>query len=178
MPNPPPPKSKVDEYIEKLAADPSKTGILTEGDSWFALPLPHRPNIVSMLIEKFNGKAAWLRLEDSGDEARIMEAGEQWEKLHKVLTKPKARFDIIMFSAGGNDIVGRCLFPLLRQRDWPVQSRAMDEALLGAEKHHGRERPTPDHLVPARTLRPNAAKNGAELRPVLPRPNTGDAHEG
>jgi hypothetical protein len=63
------------------------------------------------------GRAAWLRLEDNGHEARIMQAGAQWEKMLKVLTKPKARFDMILFSAGGNDIVGRCLLPLLRQRE-------------------------------------------------------------
>lgn len=117
MPKDPAPKSKFDEYLAKLAADPSKVGILTEGDSWFAFPLPSRPNVVEVLIKKFTGKAAWLRLEGNGDEARIMQAGAQWEKTFKLLTKPKARFDIIMFSAGGNDIVGRCLLPLLRQRE-------------------------------------------------------------
>lgn len=117
MPKDPAPKSKFDEYLAKLAADPSKVGILTEGDSWFAIPLPSRPNVVEVLIKKFTGKAAWLRLEGNGDEARIMQAGAQWEKTFKLLTKPKARFDIIMFSAGGNDIVGRCLLPLLRQQE-------------------------------------------------------------
>jgi hypothetical protein len=117
MPKTPVPKSKFDEYIDKLAADPSKVGILSEGDSWFAFPLPSRPNVVEVLIKRFSGRAAWMRLESSGDEARIMQAGEQWEKIFKVLTKPRARFDIILFSAGGNDIVGRCLLPLLRQRE-------------------------------------------------------------
>ena len=77
MPKDPAPKSKFDEYVAKLAADPSKVGILTEGDSWIAFPLPNRPNVVEVLIKKFTGKAAWLRLEDNGDEARIMQAGER-----------------------------------------------------------------------------------------------------
>lgn len=111
------PKSKVEEYMERLSADPGKVGILTEGDSWFAFPLPARPNIVDVLIKRFSGKAAFMRLEGNGDEGRIMLAGEQWERMFKVLTKAKARFDIILFSAGGNDIVSRCLLPLLRQRE-------------------------------------------------------------
>lgn len=131
MPKTPVRKSKIDEYIDKLAADPGKVGILTEGDSWFAFPLPSRPNVVEVLIDRFSGKAAWLRLEDSGDEARIMQAGAQWEKMFKVLTKPKARFDIIMFSAGGNDIVGRCLLPLLRSREsWMTWRDCINEQRL------------------------------------------------
>ena len=117
MPRPPVSKTKMEEYIDRLAADPKKIGILTEGDSWIAFPLPSRPNVVEVLIDRFSGKAAWLRLEDSGDEARVMQAGPQWEKMFKVLTKSKVRFDLILFSAGGNDIVGRCLLPLLRQRE-------------------------------------------------------------
>lgn len=117
MPRTPNPKPKIDEYIAKLATDPSKVGILTEGDSWFALPFPGRPNVVEVLISKFSGRAAWLRLEQSGDEVRVMQSGEEWEKLLKTLTKPKARFDLILFSGGGNDIVGRCMLPLLRQRE-------------------------------------------------------------
>jgi hypothetical protein len=49
------PKSKIEEYIERLSADPKKVGILSEGDSWFAFPLPSRPNIVDVLIERFTG---------------------------------------------------------------------------------------------------------------------------
>jgi len=126
-----PNKSRFQEYLDKLAADPSKVGILSEGDSWFALPLPGRPNIVEVLIKRFSGRAAWYRLETSGDEGRIMMAGAQWEKLFKVLTKPRARFDIIMFSAGGNDIVGRCLLPLVRQREnWMTWRDCINEQRL------------------------------------------------
>jgi len=117
MPKSHPPKSKIDQYIDKLAAGPKKLGILTEGDSWFALPFPSRPNVVDVLIDRFTGKAAWHRLESNGDEARIMGAGEQWETMIKTLSNPKARFDMLLLSAGGNDIVGRCMLPLLRQRE-------------------------------------------------------------
>ena len=117
MPKDTAPKSKFDAYMEKLAADPSRIGILTEGDSWFAFPLPSRPNIVDVLISRFGSRAAWLRLEGNGDEVRIMQSGTQWERIFSMLTRPRARFDLILFSGGGNDIVGRCLLPLLRQRE-------------------------------------------------------------
>ena len=105
MPKASAPKSKIDQYIDRLAADPSKVGILTEGDSWFAFPLPSRPNVVDVLINKFSGRAAWMRLEDSGEEARIMQAGEQWEQMFEVLTTPRARFDMILFIGGSASAV-------------------------------------------------------------------------
>jgi len=110
-------KTPFQAYIDKLDAAPGRVGILTEGDSWFALPFPKRPNVVDVLIRQLGSKAAWLRLEKSGDEARIMMAAEQWEMLQKELTRTKARFDAILFSAGGNDIVGRAMLPLLKQRE-------------------------------------------------------------
>jgi hypothetical protein len=117
MPRTPSSKTPFEAYIDKLEAAPGRVGILTEGDSWFALPFPGRPNVVDVLIRQLGNKAAWLRLENNGDEARIMIAGKQWEELQKELTRPKARFDVILFSAGGNDIVGRAMLPLLKQRE-------------------------------------------------------------
>jgi hypothetical protein len=117
MPRGPSTKTPLETYIEKLEAVPSRVGILTEGDSWFALPLPGRPSVVDVLIKQLGSKAAWRRLEKSGDESRIMLAGEQWEKLQKEFTQPRARFDAILFSGGGNDIVGRSLLPLLKARE-------------------------------------------------------------
>jgi hypothetical protein len=56
-------KTPFEAYIDKLNAAPGRVGILTEGDSWFALPLPGRPNVVDVLIRQLGSKAAWLRLE-------------------------------------------------------------------------------------------------------------------
>lgn len=121
MPKNEPKKTPLQQYRDKLAADPSRVGILTEGDSWFDLPFPGRPNIVEVLIKRFQGKAAFLRLEESGEEVRIMQAGQKWERLYQNLSAPKNRFDLILFSGGGNDIVGRALLPLLKQREsWMI----------------------------------------------------------
>ncbi len=110
-------KSKYKTYLDKLDANSACVGIVTEGDSWFAFPLPSRPNVVDVLIKRFGRHAAWLRHESNGDEARLMMAGKQWEKLFKTLTRSKMRCDLIMLSMGGNDIVGRPLLPLIRQRE-------------------------------------------------------------
>ncbi len=57
-----------------------------------------------------------------------MMAGEQWEKLFKTLTRPKMRCDMMLLSAGGTDIVGRCLLTLLRQReDWMTWRDCINE---------------------------------------------------
>ena len=65
------PLSRFKQKIQRL---PGALRIMTEGDSWFAFPLPSRPNIPDNLITTFAEKAAWLRLEGNGDEA--VENGE------------------------------------------------------------------------------------------------------
>jgi hypothetical protein len=111
------PESKLDAYRRKLSERPDRIGILSEGDSWFAFPLPSRPNLIDVLIGRYSTKAAWLRLEGNGDEARSMLSGDQWERMFSILSDPKVRIDLLLFSAGGNDLVGRCLLPLLEQRE-------------------------------------------------------------
>jgi len=48
-------KTPFEAYIDKLNASPGRIGILTEGDSWFALPFPKRPNIVDVRIHPDKG---------------------------------------------------------------------------------------------------------------------------
>ena len=59
-------KSKFKTYLDKLDANSKRVGIVTEGDSWFAFPLPSRPNVVEVLIKRFGNRAAWLRSEVMG----------------------------------------------------------------------------------------------------------------
>ena len=117
MPKPNHTPNALEAYLKKLSSSPSRRGIVTEGDSWFAFPLASRPNVISKLVKRLGNKAAWLRLEANGDEARSMLSGEQWEKLYRVFTSTNFRCDMILLSAGGNDIVGRCLLPLLKQKE-------------------------------------------------------------
>jgi hypothetical protein len=87
--------------------------LLAEGDSWFSFPKWLRTNVLEDLIEINGGYAAWLTAAASGDEARSMMSGEQYEYMVQVMADENLQFDGILFSGGGNDIVGRCLLTLL-----------------------------------------------------------------
>ncbi len=113
------PLSRFKQKIKRL---PGALRILTEGDSWFAFPLPSRPNIPDNLITTFGEKAAWLRLEGNGDEAVEMLKGEQRNRLRALLADNSLGIEALLFSGGGNDIVGDDLLPLLKDfvpgADW------------------------------------------------------------
>src|SRR5213075_1178926 len=47
------------------------------------------------------------------DEVRSMMSGPEFEYMVRILGEEGLQFDGILFSGGGNDIVGRCLLPLL-----------------------------------------------------------------
>lgn len=90
-----------------LAARANSIKLLAEGDSWFAYPpqglFSGPPNIISWLK-----RDEQLQIESSssnGDEALSMLTGKQkfslLERLHN------ERYDGILFSGGGNDLVGR-----------------------------------------------------------------------
>lgn len=57
-----------------------------------------------------------LRLASNGDEAVGMTSGKQFKKLYKILKKNRQYIDFLMFSGGGNDIVGKDdILPLLKE---------------------------------------------------------------
>ena len=113
------PLSRFKQKIKRL---PGALRILTEGDSWFAFPLPSRPNIPDNLITTFGEKAAWLRLEGNGDEAVEILKGDQRNYLRGLLADDALGIEALLFSGGGNDIVGEDLLPLLKDfvpgADW------------------------------------------------------------
>jgi len=102
---------------------PDRIGIVAEGDSWFAYPykwvlLGADINIVHHLSKQISGtdKVNLLRLASNGDEAVNMTSGKQFAMLYKILKKNQDAIDILLFSGGGNDIVGKTnLPPLLNQ---------------------------------------------------------------
>ncbi len=92
--------------------------ILVEGDSWFAFPALLRQSLIQHLITAYGDKAAWFQLQSNGDEAREMMCGEQYAEfleLQRRLRAADVAVDAILFSGGGNDIVGSSLLPLLNQ---------------------------------------------------------------
>jgi hypothetical protein len=93
--------SRFEEMIEDHS---HKTQILAEGDSWFAIPTAK--NIIKQInkIGQFN----ILNLASSGDEAMGMMTWKQKKKIHKLLLDEdnEYSFKVLLFSGGGNDIVG------------------------------------------------------------------------
>ena len=89
-----------------------RPNIVAEGDSWFEYPRKwgFRPgNIIDHIQKWTEGKVNLLRLGSSGDEATEMLSKKQRHRMTKLLheTAKSARpVDLLLFSAGGNDVVG------------------------------------------------------------------------
>src|SRR5262249_35008760 len=82
--------------------------ILAEGDSWFAYPrkwiLLGKPSNIILQLVKLGGYRI-RSLAANGDEAVEMLAGNERERL--VDTLAADFYDAVLFSGGGNDIVGK-----------------------------------------------------------------------
>ncbi|GAC16947.1 hypothetical protein [Aliiglaciecola lipolytica] len=99
---------------------PTRIGIITEGDSWFAYPkkwvlLGADINVIHH-IEKVvakTDKVNMLRLACNGDEAVDMMSGQQKADLESVMQQTSEYVKLILFSGGGNDIVGKRDMPMI-----------------------------------------------------------------
>jgi len=111
-------------YIRQLESDfarcriehPDWISVISEGDSWFSYPFER--NLLDWLDDPkdtsdSNKQTQWalLRLEGSGDEILSIMSGGQRARLRQYLSvyKPHA----LLFSGGGNDIVGPDVLALL-----------------------------------------------------------------
>jgi hypothetical protein len=102
---------------------PHRVGIVAEGDSWFAYPRKWIAfgadiNIVHHIADKLRGSnsANLLRLASNGDEAVEMTSGPQFQTLYEILKKNRDHIHLLLFSGGGNDIVGKHdMLPLLKE---------------------------------------------------------------
>ena len=100
-------------YKNLVTDNPEAVRILAEGDSWFAYPRRYiafgpPSNIVQVLAER--DYYTIYSTASIGDEVASMMTGEQKFGFTKRLATNE--FDIILFSGGGNDIVGRYDFDL------------------------------------------------------------------
>lgn len=103
--------------------DTRRVNVLVEGDSWFAYPktwLVHgeASNVVTSIFSRLAKDKALNGLcrASNGDTAREMMTSKQLEAMRKLLKKDGSRFDICLFSAGGNDLLGSAyLASLLRE---------------------------------------------------------------
>lgn len=79
--------------------------VLTEGDSWFRYPIGKS---IPYYVNKHD-RTEVLNLASPGDEGKAMLGFKQRERLIRVLKNgpmPRKKFDVLMFSAGGNDLLG------------------------------------------------------------------------
>ncbi|MFZ4795773.1 MAG: peptidase C14 [Blastocatellia bacterium] len=104
--------------VPAARAVPPRGYILAEGDSWFAYPRRQlifgaAGNVVSCLREAHKD----LEFDDissNGDEAVAMVAGEQ--KLDFLTRIARSHYSLILFSGGGNDLVGQYDFDFFLRR--------------------------------------------------------------
>ncbi len=118
---------------ERLVMDnPEAVRILAEGDSWFAYPrrfiyFGAPSNVVQILAER--NYYVIYSTASIGDEVASMMSGEQKFGFTKRLGTNE--FDIILFSGGGNDIVGKYDFDLFLR---PRQSAALWHDCIDIER--------------------------------------------
>ncbi len=148
---------RLDDYIGYIKTRRKHLNIITEGDSWFAYPasglaVGHTGTNIIDHIERSELKPNILRLEAGGDEAVAIMAQEQRHRLYRVFhtlrqqEKRKRRGsrvryvpDCILFSGGGNDIVGDADLPLFLH-DWKevkqrLQAAGEDVDLAGMDEN-------------------------------------------
>jgi len=94
-----------------------RLAIVAEGDSWFGYPPPWLigppSNILDHIVAADDPRSITLRLERNGDEALEMLSGKSKQQLFEIFTRFKDDIDILLFSGGGNDIVGAWDMPFL-----------------------------------------------------------------
>ncbi len=105
--------SRIDMFELATVEFPDRLNIVSEGDSWFDYPrkvFPNKPaNIIDHIEDRIHRKANLLRLESNGDEITQMMSDDQRHNLTELLADCATRqrpIDALLFSGGGNDIVG------------------------------------------------------------------------
>jgi hypothetical protein len=104
------------EFAQMRQLFPNRITIVSEGDSWFAYPrkwlIAGKPsNLIGHISRSTRKKANFLTMASNGDEAVDMVSGKQKHQLVDILrwhSKANNRkpVDLLLFSGGGNDIVG------------------------------------------------------------------------
>lgn len=102
----------INRFEEMIEDHSNKTQILAEGDSWFAIPTAK--NIIKQINKM--GQFNILNLASSGDEAIGMMTWKQKKKIHQLLLDEdnEYNFKALLFSGGGNDIVGPEMWHLFK----------------------------------------------------------------
>lgn len=117
-------RALIGDFVAAQKAHPSWPVVISEGDSWFSYS-----DVIGQLDDpKDSGVAkdqrAWalLRLEKAGDEVMSILSGAQRSRLREYFER--WQLSALLFSGGGNDIIGPDLPPLLR--DFTAGAAAAD----------------------------------------------------
>jgi hypothetical protein len=102
-------------FVESIRNHPDYPIVIAEGDSWFSYPI--HANIIDHLDEIVRRRMSLLRLEDPGDDLIAMAKGGQLLMLADYVGRYDP--DALLFSGGGNDIVGPELLTLIAPRKAP-----------------------------------------------------------
>lgn len=104
------------EFSKMREFFPERVSIVSEGDSWFAYPkkwiFAGKPaNLVSHLSSSTKKKANFYDMASNGAEAVDMISGKQKHQLVEIFrwhedVYDRKPVDLVLFSGGGNDIVG------------------------------------------------------------------------
>jgi len=104
----------IGDFERSRSDHPDWPVVVSEGDSWFSYA-----DVIGRLDDpgdkgnpKFQRPWCLLRLEKAGDEVMTILSGFERSKLRDYFGR--WRLDALLFSAGGNDIIGPDLLPLLR----------------------------------------------------------------
>lgn len=99
-------------FIRGTRRHPDWPVLISEGDSWFSFPV--HANTIDFIDERAGRQITLLRLEKSGDKAIRIFSGKQKKRLATYLMRYPVQ--AVLFSGGGNDIVGEDILALLNQR--------------------------------------------------------------
>jgi hypothetical protein len=114
-------------FSASIKAHSSWPVVISEGDSWFSFPV--HANIIDHLDDMVARRMSLLRLERSGDEVMSMTSESKLATLGGYLQRYKPH--VLLFSGGGNDIVGYELLQFIapRGKTFDVEA-ALDTAAL------------------------------------------------
>lgn len=105
------------DFDRAVRENPDWPVAVSEGDSWFSYAL--QKNVIDHLDDPTDAgndkkQRAWslLRLEKSGDEVLSVMSGGSRAYLRELLDRYAV--DALLFSAGGNDLIGADLLPVLK----------------------------------------------------------------
>lgn len=120
------------KYFDEFYIHGNKKKVLFEGDSWFSIP-----DIANIPIQ-FDSQLdlSILCLADPGDTLEELSEGKQFKKIEGLIKDDRygQKWDALVFSAGGKDVIGPEIKGLLRSPAHPSSTNPNDYLDLSAVK--------------------------------------------